>query len=345
MSAQNEKILKYNNMKKWDVCLMNPPYGSRGGDDIHYRFTEKCISICDNVICIMPFSLISNPGKVHNDFRSILSPNLINVTELNANKLFPGTTQESVGIYTFSHECRKGDGIITYIDGTSETFDVLTYDVFNGYEKHIVSYLKPSLKKGEHMMWCGYTDHPERHYSRISKKYNIDIDKLKSDRSILIEKLREEQIDRLPVNKVYLTASVAYSPGAAIYFTSKSGLIFNNKKDVFDMLVEHDTMSGYNFLIFDTETEAQNCKIAMCNPVIRFTLAKTHKNRNMKLQYCYQYIPSIDWSDPRVVTDEGLLEVCGCPKDKCKEYAEYCRKYMEEFDKQHESKKKKNKKK
>ena len=48
---------------------------------------------------------------------------------------------------------------------------------------------------------------------------------------------------------------------------------------------------------------------------------------------CYKYVPNIDWSDPRVVTDEGLLEVCGCPKDKCKEYAEYCHKYMEEFDK------------
>ncbi len=47
----------------------------------------------------------------------------------------------------------------------------------------------------------------------------------------------------------------------------------------------------------------------------------------------YKYIPDIDWSDPRVVTDEGLLEVCGCPKDKCKEYAEYCKNYMEEFDK------------
>ena len=68
VEAPNEKILKYNNMKKWDVCLMNPPYSN--GNDIHYRFTEKCISICDNVICIMPFSLISNPGKVHNDFRS-----------------------------------------------------------------------------------------------------------------------------------------------------------------------------------------------------------------------------------------------------------------------------------
>ena len=118
----------------------------------------------------------------------------------------------------------------------------------------ILNYL---LKEGEHMMWCGYTDHPERHYSRISKKYNIDIDKLKNDRSILIEKLREEQIDRLPVNRVYLTASTAYSPGVAIYFTSKSGLIFNNKKDVFDMLVEHDTMSGYNLLLYESGQSIQ----------------------------------------------------------------------------------------
>ena len=34
--------------------------------------------------------------------------------------------------------------------------------------------------------------------------------------------------------------------------------------------------------------------------------------------YSLKYIPDIDWSDPRVVTDEGLLEVCGCPKDKAK---------------------------
>lgn len=47
---------------------------------------------------------------------------------------------------------------------------------------------------------------------------------------------------------------------------------------------------------------------------------------------CFRYIPDIDWSDSRVTTDEGLLEVCGCPKDKAKEYSEYCRKKMEEFD-------------
>ena len=34
----------------------------------------------------------------------------------------------------------------------------------------------------------------------------------------------------------------------------------------------------------------------------------------------------------KVKTDEGLLEVCGCPKDKCKEYAEYCKKVIERVD-------------
>ena len=72
MSAPNEKILKYNNMKKWDVCLMNPPYGSRGGDDIHYRFTEKCINMCDDVICVMPFTLINSKGDVNEKYRKIL---------------------------------------------------------------------------------------------------------------------------------------------------------------------------------------------------------------------------------------------------------------------------------
>ena len=44
-------------------------------------------------------------------------------------------------------------------------------------------------------------------------------------------------------------------------------------------------------------------------------------------------IPDINWEDDRVKTDEGLLEVCGCPKDKAKEYAEYCKKIIAEVDK------------
>ena len=93
------------------------------------------------------------------------------------------------------------------------------------------------------------------------------------------------------------------------------------------------SLTPYNYLLFDNNIAAKNCKNALLNPLMRFFLAKTQDNQRMPKGKCFKYIPNIDWSDPRVVTDEGLLEVCGCPKDKCKEYAEYCRKYMEEFDK------------
>jgi len=90
--------------------------------------------------------------------------------------------------------------------------------------------------------------------------------------------------------------------------------------------------SGYNILVFDNMNSAKNCKISLQNPLLRFTLSKLQTGQNIPAN-CFRYVPDIDWSDPRVVTDEGLLEVCGCPKDKCKEYAEYCKNYMEEFDK------------
>ena len=47
----------------------------------------------------------------------------------------------------------------------------------------------------------------------------------------------------------------------------------------------------------------------------------------------YKYVPAIDWSDDKVKTDVGLLEVCGCPHDKAVEYAEYCKKIIDEVDK------------
>ena len=43
LEMKNSELLKMNQGKKFDICLMNPPYGTRGGDDIHFKFTEKCI--------------------------------------------------------------------------------------------------------------------------------------------------------------------------------------------------------------------------------------------------------------------------------------------------------------
>ena len=173
---------------------------------------------------------------------------------------------------------------------------------------------------------------------RISKKYNIQNPSLQD----VIKKLREERVQSLPDNKIYLnTNAVTGNKPNGLYIFNTTGRIFKNKDEVLSYLNEMNTSVGYMFISFDTVNEAKNCKISLQNPLLRFVLLKQQEQAGRMMKTCYQYVPNIDWSDPRVVTDEGLLEVCGCPKDKCKEYAEYCRKYMEEFDKQHQSKKKK----
>ena len=85
-------------------------------------------------------------------------------------------------------------------------------------------------------------------------------------------------------------------------------------------------------MTFNSIKEAENCKIGLQNPLMRFFLYKLQDDQSMSARV-YVGVPNIDWSDDRVKTDEGLLEVCGCPKDKCKEYANYCKKIIDKVDK------------
>ena len=84
-------------------------------------------------------------------------------------------------------------------------------------------------------------------------------------------------------------------------------------------------------MFFNSVKAAENCKISMQNPLLRFTFYKLQDDQ-MMYPRIYKYVPNINWEDDRVKTDIGLLEVCGCPKDKCKEYADYCKKVIQEVD-------------
>ena len=69
MKAPNKKILKYNNMKKWDVCLMNPPFsGVNTGDGLYIDFINKCVDISNCVVSLSPVMgyithIVNNPVK------------------------------------------------------------------------------------------------------------------------------------------------------------------------------------------------------------------------------------------------------------------------------------------
>ena len=78
-------------------------------------------------------------------------------------------------------------------------------------------------------------------------------------------------------------------------------------------------------MYFNTIEEAENCKAAMQRPLLRFSLYITQTDQHINPGKHYKYIPNINWKDDKVKTDEGILELCGCLKEKAKEYSEYCK--------------------
>lgn len=317
---------------KFDICLMNPPYGTTGGDDLHYRFTEKCIEMCDDVICVMPFALVNKLTGKNPYWRKKLSKNITEVTEINAKQVFVDTEQDNVGIYQFISDDKinelpktyiNSDHIhIIYLNGQEDNVSELTADPFTVYEKSFIKYLK---KQGTNkILWLGYLSHMKEY----CKTKNI------SDINVAKAKRIKEYSDKLPKNKVTLVINQANGSLNATYINNNTtGKILKSSKELEIFLTERNTTSGYNFIILNDIISANNCKKTLQNPLLRFILSKLQTDQSITIKNCLIYIPDIDWSDPRVTTDEGLLEVCGCPKDKCKEYAEYCREYMEEFDK------------
>ena len=318
-------------MKQFDICLMNPPYGTTGGDDIHYRFTEKCISLCDKTICVMPFALVNKLTGKNPFWRKNLSKNIVDINELNAKQVFNGTTQDNVGIYTFiSNNYIKrlpktfidSNHIhISYLDGHEENVQELTGDPFTIYEKGFLKYLKAQGMNT--ILWLGYLSHMKE-YCKNKKILDKNIAK-----NIRIK----EYSNKLPKNKIALVINQANGSLNATYINNNTtGKIIRNSKELETFLIERNTTSGYNFIILNNIIAAENCKKTLQNPLLRYILSKLQTDQSITIKNCLIYIPDINWEDPRVTTDEGLLEVCGCPKDKAMEYAEYCRKYMKEFD-------------
>ena len=304
-------------MKQWDVCLMNPPYDGT----LYLKFTDKCLDLCNLLVSVMPSKIAFSPDAQNLDsYKTKFDKSLISVDE-NERSIFDADLYET-GIFVFDNTKSKNEIILKTINNNIKTISSL-FDVTNitPYEYNISTYLHNKTPNF-------YKFAPT---TRDDKKNIVDFTNKKLNN----------------IHKDYILIS-AESNGSrnGKFFSSLTGQIFK-KNDILlkkYLINKNDTGQPARCILmqFDNKIMAENCKKAMNNPILRMFLLKTQTTQSLTT-LCYQYVPNIDWSDPRVVTDEGLLEVCGCPKDKCKEYAEYCRKYMEEFDKQHESKKKKKK--
>ena len=137
---------------KFDICLMNPPYGSVGGDTIHLKFVDKCLDFASTQVVVMPFKFVTKiyhkPAK---KFKEKFSPYLSEVEEVDS-KCFIGTEMYNVGIYVFGDETQNID--IKYVNSQNETLpSLLDKSEFTVYEKEIIQYLE---KQGsQEIIWAG----------------------------------------------------------------------------------------------------------------------------------------------------------------------------------------------
>ena len=302
---------------------MNPPYGSVGGDTIHLKFVDKCLDFASTQVVVMPFKFVTKiyhkPAK---KFKEKFSPYLSEVEEIDS-KCFIGTAMYNVGIYVFGDETQNID--IKYVNSQNETLaSLLDKSEFTVYEKEIISYLE---KQGpQEIVWAGGNRKLKAELQKVAVENHKDF-------------LNQKIIDscknlkrQLNTYKSGLIVSNSNGRMNGKAFSSKSGQIFNSYKEFENFFIERNIANGYNVILFNSAKAAENCKIALQNPLLRFTIYRSQDDQNMAWRV-YKYIPAINWEDDRVKTDEGILQLCGCPADKAKEYAEYCKKIIEEVDK------------
>lgn len=304
---------------KFDYIVGNPPFGSVGGDTLHL----KCLDLVydkfiKKMLIIMPWGFVTKDTRSFKKYQIKFAPKLQYVKEILGNN-FEGTNMASAAIYEFTNEESETTILEDLSGNKTEKSDLTSILLFTHYEKEIIKYLE---NQGQQKIIgdCGRLN--------CWKKSNN------------IKELIDISLKNIDFNKFGLLVNRTNGGLNGRFLNSNNGLILHTYDDYFNFFINHKTSSGYNTLLFNSIKCANYCKIALQNPLLRFTCYKLQDGVAMVANRVYKYIPAIDWEDERCLTDEGLLEMCGCPKDKAKEYAEYVKNYVDERDKEFESRKK-----
>ena len=196
--------------------------------------------------------------------------------------------------------------------------------IYDKTTNDILSYLETSKEYSKHI------------YTAVDKKklkycYNL----------ILKERLPKQKRYKNLIhveNPSYIVCNGANGRMTGTYFTAKTNFICEGTDNMIEKMVERGGAVA-TILFFNSLKEAENCKKAMMRPLLRFACYIAQVGQNMRYGV-YKYIPNIDWQNPKCLTDEGILEMCGCSSDVAKEYATYAKEYVETRDKEIQNKKK-----
>ena len=319
---------------KFDYIVGNPPFGSVGGDTLHLKCLDMVYDkFIKKMLIIMPWGFVTKDTRSFKKYQIKFATKLQYVKEIAGNN-FEGTHMPSVAIYEFTNEETETTILEDLSGKKTEKSDLTNISLFTPYEVEIIKYLE---NQGQQLMvWGGG-------YSYCTKQ-SLNREGIFDEK--LINKLINEAIIKNSEHlyefnyKTFLITNKANGGMNGTFMSSKVGLIFNNVDDLIRLFLERSVCSGYTIIILNSKQSAENCKKTLQRSLLRFTCYKTQIDQNMNINRVYKYIPAIDWEDERCLTDEGLLEMCGCPKDKANEYAEYVKNYVEERDKEIENRKK-----
>lgn len=331
-----EKLYLLKNMK-FDYIVGNPPFGSTGGDTLHLRCVDKVFDkFIKKMFIIMPFGFAIKDTGSFKKFQNKFKNKLQSVKEI-AGSNFEGTKMASAAIYEFTNK-ESSNIIIEDLSGSKivkENLFEISY--FSEYENEFMHYI---INNGTQKIIgdCG------RLNSWKKQVQGLNDDDYKNKLFEIIEstsafkKLKKEYSENSSIYGLLVNRVNGACNGK--YLTSNNGQILSSYNNFVNYFYNNPLGIGYNCLLFNSFISAENCKIALQNPLLRFICFRLQLDHNMVAGRVYKYIPAINWEDFRCVTDEGLLEMCGCPKDKAKEYAEYVKNYVEERDKEFENRKK-----
>ena len=162
-------ISSIDGIKKFDICLMNPPYDK----NLHLKFLEKVINICNKVVSIQPTPWIQDPvaftkrSSTYNKYKE----SIINHVEeieiiptLDAVKLFGAGFNADVGIYKCSKSHTDGcelpikinKSILNKVLNNGHFLsDVLEHDKRDGWRIQITE-LQPNMAQGGKLYSYGW---------------------------------------------------------------------------------------------------------------------------------------------------------------------------------------------
>lgn len=311
--TMNNKLDMLSHCRRFDAVVMNPPYSTTGGGNLHLDFTKAALEIADNVVSLFPFSFVKRMGIQYDKYNSVFDDRLISVEEISS-KMFAGTNMQNIGVYNF---IPYNDSVITITDITGSSKIVKSLNdlsVGNKEESELFNAVK-SAGSVERVSLL----RDERNIRKLNPDLSINEARLIKSKEIA-NRLSAKFNDKVCLIVTATSGTNDKLDGRLIL--SSSGQICDTAESL-KMMLLNATARDYRGIFVNTVKAAKNLKAACERTLIRFLIFRMQKDRCIVIQ-TLGVIPNIDWSDPKAKTDQGILELCGMTPDRAKYWADYC---------------------